>query len=108
MKYFHISNGLRGCYMPDNSSCIAVKTRRELKAAIAYDASDMREAYGIGGSKKDVTAFAALCWREAQKSKPAYLPFCLPFARDPGKYAFGIFVSVATRREYLEHVKECA
>jgi len=102
-KYFTISNGLRGCYMPDNCSVIRVDTRRALKDAIAYDASDMREAYGYGGSKKDVAGFAALCWREAFKKAPSYLPYCLPFGRKPGEYAFGIFVSVATRSEYLEY-----
>ena len=105
-KYFHMSNGLRGCYMPDNSAVIMVKTRRELKNAIAYDAANMREAYGVGGSKKAVAAFAAECWREAKKANPAYLPYCLPFGRDRNNMAFGLFVSVATRADYLEYCKE--
>jgi hypothetical protein len=100
-KYFTISNGLRGCYMPDNVTVICCETRRELKDAIAYDADHMREAHGFGGSKKAIATFAAACWREAQKKNPAYLPYCLPFGHSPGNYAFGIFVSVATRREYL-------
>ena len=105
-KYFTISNGLRGCYMPDNCSVIRVDTRRALKDAIAYDASDMREAYGYGGSKRDIASIAATAWREAHKKNPAYMPYCLPFAREPGNYAFGIFVSVATRSEYLEYCRE--
>lgn len=105
-KYFTVSNGLRGCYMPDNVSVIRCDTRRDLKAAIAYDANDMREAYGYGGSKKAVAAFAAECWREAHKKAPAYMPYCLPFGRNPGNYAFGIFVSVATRAEYLEQAND--
>jgi hypothetical protein len=101
-----MSSGLRGCYMPDNSSVLYVKTRRELKNAIAWEARDMREAYGFGGSKKDVAAFAAQCWREAQKEHPEYLPFCLPFGRSPKDRPFGLFISVATRKEYREYVKE--
>lgn len=100
-KYFTISNGLRGCYMPDSVSVIRCKTRRELKAAIEYDARDMREAYGYGGSKRAIAAFVAECWREAQKPRPTYLPYCLPFGRKPGNYAFGLFCSVATRDEYV-------
>lgn len=105
-KYFHISNGLRGAYMPDNSGVIMCKTRRDLKSHVAYDAGDMREAYGIGGSKKAVAAFVAECWREAAKTNPTYLPFCLPFGRTRDNMAFGIFVSVATRADYLEYCKE--
>ena len=104
-KYFHVSNGLRGCYMPDNSSVAKCDTRRELKNLVAYEASNMREEHGFGGSKKSVAAFVAQCWREAQKGSPTYLPYCLPFGRRPGDYPFGVFVSVATRKEYVEYVK---
>ena len=52
-----------------------------------------------------IASFAAECWREAQKKQPAYLPYCLP-CHDRGvkiaKYSYGIFCSVATRREYLD------
>jgi hypothetical protein len=105
-KYFHISHGLRGCYMPDSVSVIKVSSRRELKSAVAYDARDMKEAYGFGGSKRAVAAFVAECWREAHKAAPAHLPYCLPFGRKPGDYAFGLFCSVATRRDYVEYCKE--
>lgn len=104
-KYFHVSNGLRGAYMPDNSQVIMCKTRRELKSAVEYDARDMREAHGFGGSKKHIAAFVATCWREAHKKTPAYLPYCLPFGNKPGNRPFGLFVSVATRRDYLEQAE---
>lgn len=107
-KYFHVSTGLRGCYMPDTSHVLKVETRRELKAAIEHEARDMREAYGYGGSEKAVSAFAAECWREAHKAKPAYLPYCLPFGREPRSYPLGLFVSVATRADYREYEKENA
>lgn len=110
-RYFHLAQGLRGCYMPDSSSVIACKTRRELKDALAFDVESYHDAGFIGGSKRAVAAFAALLWREAQKPNPAYLPYCLPFANKPkgGKapnYSHGIFLSVASRADYLEYVKE--
>lgn len=105
-KYFTVSNGLRGCYMPDNCFVFKCDTRRELKNMIAYDARDMKEAHGFSGSKKAVASFAAECWREAHKKNPAYLPYCLPFGNKPDNMAFGMFISVATRGEYLESQKE--
>ena len=60
MPYFHISRGLRGCYMPDSSSVIRATTRRELKAAIEYDARDMLESYGHGYSARDRVATIAI------------------------------------------------
>jgi hypothetical protein len=110
-RYFHMSQGLRGCYMPDLSSVIACKTRRELKDALAFDVESYHDAGFIGGSKRAVAQFAAEMWREAAKKNPAYLPLCLPFAHKPtvGKtpnYSHGIFLSVATRRDYLAYVKE--
>jgi len=105
MRYFHISNGLRGCYMFDNSYVVACNTRKELKAAIEYDARDMREAYGFGGSKKDVAAIAAQAWKRANV-KDYGLPVCLPFGRDKGNYPYGIFVSTATQKAYREYCAE--
>ncbi len=34
-RYFNVSHGLRGCYMPDNSQIVKVTTRRELKEHVA-------------------------------------------------------------------------
>lgn len=103
-KYFHISSGLRGCYMPDSAHVVRVDTRKELKAIIEFEANSWRDDGAAGLSKKAISAFAAVAWREAQKKKPAYLPHCLPIkphgARD---YSSGIFVSVATRDEYKEY-----
>jgi hypothetical protein len=108
-KYFHYSQGLRGCYMPDSSSVLMCRTRRELRNALEWDAEHIRDAGNVGLSKKNIAAFAALLWKEAQKDKPAYLPYALPYAdqsRRPYNYAFGLFLSVATRRDYLDYCKE--
>ncbi len=107
-KYFTIMHGLRGCYMPDSDPYVVMaKTRRELKAAIKSEADMVDSGETLGLSKKAIASFAALCWYEAQKEKPAYLPYCLPTKeRGQSSYSYGIFCSVASRRDYVEYVKE--
>lgn len=104
MAYFTISAGLRGAYMPDSCYVIRAQTRRELKAAIEQEARDYRDAGFIGANKRAIAWLAAIAWREAQKTRPAYLPYALPLAPSHarGNYCNGIFVSAATRAEYLE------
>ena len=98
MPYFFVSKGLRGCYMPDNVFVIKCDTRKALKAALTWDANDMQEAYGYGGSKRAVAYTANAAWKARGK---ATLDFCIPFGREKGNYPFGIFVSPATRADYL-------
>lgn len=102
-RYFNISSGLRGAYMPDEIFVARFTSRRDLKQLVSNMARDMRDAYDFGGSQKDVARFVAACWREARKPKPAYLPLCLPFGRERNARPFGIFVSVATRGEYQDY-----
>ncbi len=97
MRYFHISNGLRGCYMPDSAYVIKCQTRRELKAAIESQAGDM-----IGASKKAIASVAAIQW----KTRNGGLPYCLPLKAEHGDgYSYGVFVSEASRREYRDYCK---
>lgn len=107
MTYFTIMNGLRGCYMPDNASVAAFKTRREFKSYVAWEASQMNDAYGFGGSKRAVSAFVAECWRR-RKDTTWSMDLVLPFARTKGDYAFGLMVSRATRADYLTYCEENA
>jgi hypothetical protein len=96
-KYFHISQGLRGCYMPDSSYIIRADTRRELKAALDWEARDIREAGFVGCNKRAVTWLAAQAWRNAGNHVVPY--------RNNHKgsgYAFGLFCTQATRAEYLD------
>lgn len=109
-KYFTLMHGLRGCYMPDGEPyVIKATTRRELKEAIHYECNMLDSGEMLGFSKRNIAAFAAECWREAHKPKPAYLPHCLP-CKEKGQssYSYGVFVSVASRAEYLESQKETA
>jgi hypothetical protein len=107
-KYFHLSHGLRGCYVPDGEpSVIMCRTRRELKASIVDEIAMLDSDRAQGFSNRALASFAAECWREAHKAKPAYLPYALPYKEpEESGYHNAIFVSVATRREYLEHCKE--
>lgn len=106
-KYFTIMHGLRGCYMPDTDPIVLMaRTRKELKAAIEDEADRMATENTLGLSKRAIASFVAECWREAHKPKPAYLPYCLPTKeRGQSSYSYGIFCSVATRHEYLEHTR---
>ena len=100
-KYFHVSNGLRGCYMPDSAYVLKAETRRELKQQLQFEADQLKDGM-VGLSKRAITSLAAQAWREAQKPNPAVLPFCVPYGRFKGDAYYGLFASVATRDEYLE------
>lgn len=106
-KYFSISNGLRGCYMPDSATVARVDSRRELKSLILETA----EYAAAGGfyNKREAASVAAAAWREARKKSPAYLPFCVPMGmqRNGGR-PYGVFVSVASRAEWEESESEYA
>lgn len=106
MAYFTIMAELRGCYADNESAfVIRAKTRRELKAALASEASDLRDAGAIGLSKKAIASHAAEAWRK-RKAKSAY-PLVLPF-RYPHQSgdAMGLFVYNSSRVDYLESQKE--
>lgn len=101
MAYFHISTGLRGCYMPNSSCVVQAATRRALKACIAYEAELYAESGYVGANKKAIAYVAACAWRNRKKFQLPYtLPVAPPHAR--GNYCEGVFVSAATRKEYLD------
>ncbi len=102
-KYFSISTGLRGAYLPDSAYVVKVDTRRELKSTVAFEADSYAEAGFVGASQRAVAWLAAEAWREARRPSQRFLSLCLPLAREKGSgYAFGIFIAPATRAEYLE------
>jgi len=105
-RYFHMSNGLRGCYMPDNSQVLKFKSRKELKNCIEWEARDLRDAGYAGASKKLVASFVAEAWRIA--GRKAYgLPLALPLKpAHADSYCYGLFLSTATRAECREYEKE--
>lgn len=98
MRYFAILSGLRGCYMPDSGSIVAVRTRRELKNAIENEAHSYRDAGFTGASKRAIAATAAAAWRN-RGWREVVLPLAPSHARN--NYCHGIAISNATRAEYL-------
>ena len=108
-KYFHVSHGLRGCYLSDGEPyVIRCDSRRQLKQTIS-DEAGMIDPDGslIGFSKKAIASFANECWQEAKKKHPAYLPYALPYkSRGERQYHNAIFVSVASRHDFVEYVNK--
>ncbi len=94
-KYFSISNGLRGMYIPDESYTIRVKTRRELKAALNCEASNIRDAGFLGCGKRAITWLAAQAWRNSGE-------YVVPYRHNikGAGYAFGLFCSQISRAEF--------
>ena len=103
--YVTISNGLRGCYMPDSCYVAKFTTRCELKAFIANECSDMREAYGHGGTKQEISAIAAYAWKMRRNGWQYDLAIGFGRSRAANDRPFGLFLGHATRREYSEFLK---
>lgn len=101
-KYFHIAQGLRGCYLPDNSYVVKVDTRRELKAIVEDEARDIRDAGGIGANKREVAATVADAWRNLRAAKRSPYAFVVPYGFTPGGMRpYAIQISHATRADWL-------
>lgn len=102
MKYFHVSTGLRGAYMSDAAFFIVCHTRRELRAILAQEINQLRDAGYIGATERAAATLAASAWREAHKRAPAVYPYCAPLRPRKGATAsYGLFCAVATRAEWL-------
>ena len=102
-RYYRISNGLRGCYLHDNFYIVRVDTRRDLKNLIISECAQMAEAHGRGSSARDVVALVARIWRDHHVTG---LDYVFPFSQDDGQnWPFGLFVSRATRADFIEYSK---
>ena len=99
MRYFQISIGLRGCYIPDSSYVVECATRARLKTFITNECERSHEAYGFGGSKKEISAVAAQMWRSDRLD---YLPLAIGFGctRAANDRPFGVFVSRSTKADF--------
>jgi len=103
MAYFQISQGLRGMYMPDSSYIIRADTRRELKSALEWEARDIRDAGGVGLSKRAIASLAAAAWRDRKSSNPyGFIAEYRWRYQSTGTAPYAIFVNNATRQEYKE------
>ena len=101
MRYFSISQGPRGCYMPDDNYIIAVETRRELKKCLENEAYYIRDAGFLGVNKKAVAWLAASAWRNRDDLDS----YCVPYrnAHHGASYCYALFCQRVTRTEYLDH-----
>ena len=100
MAYFTIWQGLRGCYMPDSAYVIRATTRRELKSALQWEADSIRDAGGIGMSKRAISWLAAESWRNRKADSREYVAPYRWKEQDSYPYALGVFTG-ATRADYL-------
>lgn len=99
MAYFTVWQGLRGMYMPDSSYIIRAATRAELKSALENEARDIRDAGGIGMSKKAIAWLAAEAWRNRKDLGEYVAPYRWK-DQDSYPYALGVVCGV-TRADYL-------
>lgn len=83
-RYFHIMNGLRGCYIPDFVHTIRVDTRRELKAYLIGEGTI---------SKRNAAWLAAQVWRKGNVGN-----YVVPYAS-----GYALQVMQASRSEYMEN-----
>lgn len=96
--YWTISNGFRGCYMPDSIHTVRVHTRRELKEAmLGNDTSDNAPR------ERAVAAAAAAAWRmwgpkSADRHCGLYPCIATPYLRTAG---YALFVGPASKDEWL-------
>jgi hypothetical protein len=102
MPYFSIYTGLRGMYMPDGAYIIKADTRRELKSTLQWEADSIRDAGGIGLSKKTIAKLAAIAWRERKFCREYVAPYRYPY-HGKRNYCMGLGVFTGmTRKEYIE------
>ena len=99
--YFAVSQGLRGCYLPDSSYVIEVKTRRELKSTLESEAYYIRDANFVGCSRRAIAWLANVCWKNRNKYTLDYVaPYRYRNASRPGEYPYGLFCSRASREDF--------
>lgn len=100
--YFTVSQGLRGCYMPDSCYEVRVKSRRELRDLLEYEARDIREAFDSGCSKRAVSWLANAAWKARKKA--GMLPYVAEYGNRSGNgrvnYCFGLHVAPSTAEDF--------
>jgi len=96
-RYFHISNGLRGAFMPDSTSTVRVFSIKGLKAVLEGEARYLQDTH-YGASKRAIARLASEAWGlSGRHPYPVVMPL-RPHGGDT--YHYGLFVSVASRDDY--------
>jgi len=102
-KYFHITNGLRGMFMPDRGSTVRVFSMAALKALLEHEARYLEETH-YGASKRAVARLAHEAWT-LTGAYPAVMPLR---PRGSDTYHYGLFVAPATKQEWQDYERETA
>jgi hypothetical protein len=99
-KYFNISNGLRGCYMPDNSFVVEADSIAGLHVVLEGEARYMVDAGYKGASKYNIKRLAREAWENN-----SYLPCVCPLKpAHTSDYSYGLFVGTCTKDEYDDYL----
>jgi hypothetical protein len=98
MKYFIVTSGLRGCYMPNSINVFAFDTRRALKSYLT-DEANVREGC-VGLTKANLAWAAAHAWKGKGQGT------IIPFGYKPKVKQFCIELTPIDRREYLKRLAE--
>lgn len=104
-RYFNISHGLRGCYMPDSEPFIVkCETRKKLKNTIESECGYIDSGTTQGFSKKAIASFCAILWSIRE---PTPVDYVLPY-KEPSQnfYSHGVFVSRVSGFDYKESMKD--
>lgn len=107
-RYFTIMAELRGCYSDNDSAFILrAETRRELKAALASEAAQLRDAGAVGLNKRAIANLAARAWKRPRPPRTGHLADVAPyrFAYQSG-WPMGLMVYQSDRAEYLAQSNE--
>lgn len=106
MKYFWIAQGLRGCDLPDNGFCVEAESKERLHACVAWECRYAKEAYGYGGTKRELAWAVNFIWNNPHYGQLVTIGFGRSRLRKDRP--FGVFISQATENEFREANKEYA
>lgn len=109
--YFWIAQGLRGCYMPDSSYVIQVKTRRELKSALQWEADSIRDAFDAGCGKAAIAWLANAAWKARKSGNGNPYPFVAPYGNrkysgNGFNYCFALHCAPSCREDWKASQEE--
>lgn len=105
-KYFHISQGMRGAFLPDNAYIVKVDSRRELKAIVESEAESIRDAGFYGANKREVASTVADAWRNTKAKVKSPYSFVIPYGMNKDRYRpYAIHIAHSTRADYVEYME---
>lgn len=114
--YFCIMRGLRGCYMPDESRVVAVRSFEEFESELQYEIDFHDLAWDIDPERTSEHGMIDAMLREAWAHVQArgYLGYCVAVGVERGddgerealNTSYGVTVHAASIEEYREYRRE--